>query len=214
MPVTVAQIIGLHKSELQRRETVANVSVSERSVRNWEKRFLDDRGVELLSVKPYLTPQRWHLSFNSQAVMVDVLSSCLLRTVKVHTNCRLCGAMPRFHRQWFNTSVVLETLRPVSHRLLTHTNICHYSSSWAIVTSVNGFLLTTVINVRTYSPKIKENTDNRWHARDNGATLPLTMTTTRALKQNCGACCEAVMSHQQLVLGIIPWHKKNSLNSR
>ena len=39
MPVAIAQIIGLHKIGLQTREIVANVGVSERSVRNWVKRF-------------------------------------------------------------------------------------------------------------------------------------------------------------------------------
>ena len=50
-PVTIAQIIGLHKADLQTREIVVNVGVSERSVRNWVKHF-KDKSVELLSAKP------------------------------------------------------------------------------------------------------------------------------------------------------------------
>lgn len=57
-PVTIALIIGLHKAGLQTSEIVADVSVSERSVRNWVKRFKDNGGVELPSAKPWPCPSK------------------------------------------------------------------------------------------------------------------------------------------------------------
>ncbi|MPC32676.1 hypothetical protein E2C01_026001 [Portunus trituberculatus] len=58
MPVTIAQIIGLYKAGFQTRETVANVGISERSVRNWMKCFKDDGGTDLPSAKPLPGPSK------------------------------------------------------------------------------------------------------------------------------------------------------------
>ncbi|MPC98227.1 hypothetical protein E2C01_093586 [Portunus trituberculatus] len=74
---------GLHKAVPQKGEIVANVGLSERSLRNWLKHFKEEDGVKLLSTKPWPVRSK-KTSVPTYCAQKGVLSSCVLRTVKCH----------------------------------------------------------------------------------------------------------------------------------
>ena len=124
-PVIVAQIIALHKAGLRTREIVVNVDVSERSVRNCVKCFKDNGGVELPSAKPRPGPSK-----KTSLPTLTVLRRQLESTHKV-TDTKLKEKMPRLLSDVSIRTVnsrateLAGWLHTVSHRSLTHINICH-----------------------------------------------------------------------------------------